>query len=161
MARKMMSILQDAEASFSKFHRNQIMGLVWFNSFNSWSPEGRGWSSLPVCAWHFLRVKCPLVINLIKPVRVQKQQLKAKTECSFIEWHISHWGGTWVYLDEGRDDPKCVCRIIRKNPELIPGLLPEDTGEIRQNALNKCGVLEIQFPIKQEVLCAWNTMRGF
>lgn len=56
--RRSMSILLDAEASFSKFLRTQIMGLVWFNSFNSWSPEGREWSSLQFCAWHFLLVKC-------------------------------------------------------------------------------------------------------
>lgn len=157
-----MSILQVAEASFSKFLRNQIIGLVWFNPFNSWNHERREWSSLQFCAWHFLRVKCPSGKshkNGVSPEAAAESQ-----DRMFFYWVTTHRGCTWVYLDEGRDDPKCVRRIIRKNPGVIPGSFPEETGEIRQNVLNKCWVLEIQFQIKQEAFCAyilsaWSTVR--
>lgn len=118
--------------------------------------------NLLVYSWHFLRVKCPSG-NKSHKTGVSPEAAAESQDRMFFYWvtyqplgrHLGLFG--W-----GRDDPKCVCRVIRKNPGLLPGSLPEETGEIRQNALHKCGVLETQFQIKQEVLCsyissAWNT----
>lgn len=110
-----MSVLLDAEASFSKFLNNRIRGLVWFNSFNSWHPEGRAWSSLQFCAWHFLVVKC-LSGNKSHKNPVSPE---AAAECQdriFFYWvTYQPLGMHLCLLGWGRNGRKYMYRKIRKN----------------------------------------------
>lgn len=125
------------------FLRSQIMGLVWFNSFNSWNPEGRDWSSLQFCTWHFLLVKCPLVTNLIKTLWARTSSWASRQNVLLLS-HLSATGDALGFIGVGHrgDDPKYMYRIIRKNPGVISCSFPEETGEMRQNVLNKCWTLE-------------------
>lgn len=53
--------------------------------------------------------------------------------------HISATGDAPGFIGlGGRDDPKSVFRIIRKNPGMIPDLFLEGSGEMTQTALNQC-----------------------
>lgn len=150
-----MSILQDAETLCSKFLRNHITGLVWFNSFHSWNPEGRQRSSLQFCAWCFLVVKCPSG-NKSHESSVSPEATAECQDRMFLYWDPYQPPGMHLGLFgcQGRDDPKYMYKIMRKTPRVIPGSFPEETGEMRQNVLNKCRALEMQSQTQQEAFSA-------
>lgn len=120
-----MSILLDAEASFSKFFRNQIMGLVWFNFFNSWNPEGREWSSLQFCAWHFLIVKCPSGNKSHKNAVSSEAAAECQDRMLFYWVTYQPLGMHLCLLGLGeKDDQKYIYRKIRRKPRSNSWLFP-------------------------------------
>lgn len=161
-----MAILQDAETLCSKFLRNPFMGLVWFNSFNSWNPEGRQWSSLQFCAWHFLVVKCPSGnkshANSVSP--------EAAAECQdrmFLYWVTYQPPGMHLGLFgwEGRDDPKYVSKIMREKPRSDSWLMPWrnwwDEAKCSEQMLSSRNT--VSYPagsILCIILSLWNTVPG-
>lgn len=139
-----MSILLDAEASFSKFFRNQIMGLVWFNFFNSWNPEGREWSSLQFCAWHFLIVKCPSGNKSHKNAVSSEAAAECQDRMLFYWVTYQPLGMHLCLLGlGGRMTKNTYIGKLEENPGAIPGSFPEEVGEVRQHVLNKCSTVEI------------------